>query len=342
MELPEFERKRARLMNNDMTPLVSVIVPVYNVEKYLECCLDSIVGQTYQNLEIILVNDGSTDRSGEICRQYAQNDSRIRLFTQVNQGQSVARNAGLDNMGGEYVVFVDSDDYISRRFVEILMDGLKKYGVLISQCGCCIMSDDGNGIDVDRLPGNGGIFFKRMSRNDVFDTMGTAMGSFFGSPCGKIFDRRIFKELRYPAGKIFEDAALFHSIYAQIDKVCYIDLKLYAYRQNVNSTTRKYGEIYLSMDYVEALLRRLSFFQQYGVDRYVNATGKEILRAYTCFSNYPDTKELKRRMGALEEEMFQVTGKRFFSLKYTLFKSAPRVYQFARKCYKKARRMLRA
>lgn len=101
----------------DSMPLVSVIIPVYNVEKYLARCLDSVVAQTYQNLEIILVNDGSTDASGEICRQYGQSDSRIRLFTQENQGLSAARNTGLDHMNGEYIVFVDSDDYISVHFV---------------------------------------------------------------------------------------------------------------------------------------------------------------------------------------------------------------------------------
>lgn len=328
--------------STNLQPLVSVIVPVYNVEKYLPCCLDSIIGQSYPNLEIILINDGSTDGSWEVCRQYADNDLRIRIFTQENQGQSAARNVGLDNAEGQYIVFVDSDDYISCRFVELLLDGLIKNDVLICQCGCCIVNDEGEGMDIGSLPGNRGYFYKKMSRNDVFDTMETEIGAFFGSSCGKIFAREIFKGLRYPVGKVFEDAALFHSIYARIEEVCYIDLKLYAYRQNMDSTTRKNGEIYLCVDYVEALLNRLSFFQQYGVDRYVDVTGKEILRAYTCFSEYPAPKELRHRMKALEEKLFQITGKSFFSLKYVLFKSAPRTYQFVRKFYKRARRMLRA
>lgn len=326
----------------NLQPLVSVIVPVYNVEKYLPHCLDSIIRQTHQNLEIIVVNDGSTDGSGEICRQYEEKDCRVRLFEQKNRGVSEAKNAGLDNAEGQYIVFVDSDDYISCRFVEILLDGLLKNDVLICQCGCCIVNDKGKGMDIKSLPGNRGYPCKKMSRNDVFDTMGTEIGGFWGSSCGKIFDRKIFEGLRYPAGKVFEDAALFHSIYARIDRVCYIDLKLYAYRQNMDSITRKNGEIYLCADYVEALLKRLSFFHEYGVNRYVDVTGKEILRAYTCFSEYPAPKELKHRMKALEEKLFQITGKSFFSLKYVLFKSAPRTYQFVRKFYKKARRMLRA
>lgn len=326
----------------NLQPLVSVIVPVYNVEKYLPCCLDSIIGQSYHNLEIVLINDGSTDGSGEICRQYEEKDCRVRLFEQKNRGVAGAKNAGLDNAEGQYIVFVDSDDYISRRFVEILLDGLLKNDVLICQCGCCIVNNVGEGIDIESLSGNGGYFCKKMGRNDVFDTLGTELGAFWGSSSGKIFDRKIFEGLRYPVGKVFEDAALFHSIYARIDGVCYIDLKLYAYRQNMDSITRKNGEIYLCADYVEALLNRLSFFQQYGVDRYVDVTGKEILRAYTCFSEYPAPKELKHRMEALEEKLFQITGKIFFSLKYVLFKSAPRTYQFVRKVYKRARRMLRA
>ena len=94
------------------TPLISVIIPVYNVEKYLRRCLDSVIAQTYQNLEIICVDDGSIDDSGKICDQYAVRDARIKVIHQENQGLSAARNRGLDAAEGEYIAFVDSDDYI--------------------------------------------------------------------------------------------------------------------------------------------------------------------------------------------------------------------------------------
>ena len=108
-----------------MQELITVIVPVYNTEKYLERCLDSIVGQTYRDLEILLIDDGSTDSSGEICRQYAEADDRITVLVKENGGQASARNLGLDRMQGEYVLFVDSDDYVSPDFVEELYRQIK-------------------------------------------------------------------------------------------------------------------------------------------------------------------------------------------------------------------------
>ena len=101
---------------------VSVIVPVYNVEKYIRKCLDSIVSQTLNDLEIILVNDGSTDTSPAICEEYKRKDERIKMITQKNQGLSAARNAGLKDATGEYVIFIDSDDYIAENMLEILVE----------------------------------------------------------------------------------------------------------------------------------------------------------------------------------------------------------------------------
>ena len=110
-----------------MTEKITVIVPVYNVENYLNKCLDSILKQTYQNLEIIVVNDGSTDNSGTICQEYAQKDNRIVYIEKDNGGLSDARNAGLDRMTGSYVTFVDSDDWIEQDYVEVLYNKLTEY-----------------------------------------------------------------------------------------------------------------------------------------------------------------------------------------------------------------------
>ena len=108
-------------------PLISVIVPIYGVEKYLEQCLDSILNQTYRQLEIILIDDGSTDRCGEICDRYASRDSRIKVIHQTNQGLSAARNVGMDMATGEYISFIDSDDYIDLHFYEKMVQGFLDY-----------------------------------------------------------------------------------------------------------------------------------------------------------------------------------------------------------------------
>ena len=109
-----------------MDDLISIIVPVYNVEPFLRRCLDSILGQTYKNLEVILVDDGSTDASGTICNEYCAKDPRVRVFHQVNAGISAARNKGLDKSSGSFIVFVDSDDYIELNMVEVLLSAINR------------------------------------------------------------------------------------------------------------------------------------------------------------------------------------------------------------------------
>src|SRR5699024_4494271 len=117
-----------------MSDLISVIVPVYNVEKYVRRCIDSICGQTYSNLEIILIDDGSTDSSGKICDEMAAKDGRISVIHQENKGLSQARNAGLDQAKGEYIAFVDSDDYLSLNMYECLLKSLKENNADVVRC----------------------------------------------------------------------------------------------------------------------------------------------------------------------------------------------------------------
>ena len=122
-------------MEMEKQPLISVIVPVYNVENYLPRCLDSIINQTYTNLEILLVDDGATDNSGKLCDEYAQKDNRIRVFHKENGGVSSARNMGLDNATGEYIAFVDSDDYIDKCMYEIMLNSSVQNNADIVVCG---------------------------------------------------------------------------------------------------------------------------------------------------------------------------------------------------------------
>ena len=129
-------------MNNQ--PLLSVIIPVYKVEKYLRRCLDSIVNQTYKNLEIILVDDGSPDNSGKICDEYAQNDKRIKVIHQKNKGQGAARNTGIIAANGELITFVDSDDWIENNTYEIMVSKLLQYELDIIKCA--IVETDGSKI----------------------------------------------------------------------------------------------------------------------------------------------------------------------------------------------------
>lgn len=305
-----------------------MIVPVYNVEKYLVRCLDSIINQTYQNLEIILVNDGSTDNSGEICRRYAQNDSRIRLFTQENQGLSAARNTGLDHMKGEYIVFVDSDDYISVHFVEIMLSKLLEYGVKIAVCADLKVNDADNDTNIDCF-----------SLEDIGSCIKIRRDDMFYKPkhipvWGVIYCKGIFESLRFELGRVHEDEFIFHKIYAQVDDVCWIAQELYAYRMSTNSITRTGGVYRPHPDSIDALLERLSFFQQYGNVKFIKATEKTISRILPDLRDQMGDSELKRLVARTEQEMYRITGRRTFSLRLMLFKISPKLYFEVRKYYR--------
>lgn len=137
-------RTQRKALMIDNIPLVSIIVPIYKVEKYLPTCIDSIISQTYKNIEILLVDDGSPDNCGRICDEYAVKDNRIHVFHEANKGVSVARNIGLDNANGEWISFIDPDDYIDNDFIEYLVSIMHSTGADISYCGYRYLDEEGN------------------------------------------------------------------------------------------------------------------------------------------------------------------------------------------------------
>ena len=191
---------------------ISVIVPVYNVEDYISKCLESIISQTYTNLEIIIVNDGSTDKSDEICSYYANKDDRIILIHQNNQGLSMARNNALDIASGDYIGFVDSDDWIASDMFSTLYDNAIKYDADISMCNFYYVSalgelspysSENEAIKV--LEGDYKIAHNiRLSNNVVWN---------------RIYKRYLFDDVRFPPGKAFEDIFVMHILVDRANKV---------------------------------------------------------------------------------------------------------------------------
>ncbi len=202
-------------------PLISVIVPVYGVEKYIDKCLESIILQTYENLEIILVDDGSKDRSGEICEEYAKKDKRIKVFHKTNGGLSDARNYGIEHSHGTYLAFIDSDDYIDIDYIEFLYN-LIKDGYKMALCSLHVVytsnghiSHKGNGEKVV-LSGKGCI--ERMCYHEEVDTAAYA----------KLIHRSLFDIVRYPKGKIFEDIGTSYLLFDQCNEIiCHFIPKYY-------------------------------------------------------------------------------------------------------------------
>lgn len=193
-------------------PLISVILPIYNIEKYINKCMKSIFLQTYKNLEIIMVDDGSTDNCGMLCEEYAKNDNRIVIYHKENGGLSDARNYGIEHAHGEYITCIDPDDYVDSDYIEYLYYILKKYNTCMSICQHRIYYDNGSMKDKGSK-GDENIQTKmcleRMLYHDVIDT----------SAWAKLYKRSLFNTVKYPKGRIFEDIATTYALMMQCETI---------------------------------------------------------------------------------------------------------------------------
>lgn len=254
-----------------MKELISVIVPIYNVEKYLAKCLDSILNQTYRNLEVILVDDGSLDGSSKICDIYAKRDNRIIVVHQRNGGLSVARNRGLEIAKGDFIGFVDSDDIIHNRMYEILYKHIKDYSADISICNYSVVYEGD-------IIGNKDIADIKESiiicnGHEALYNIGRKLGENTIVAWNKLYKRDLFRNLRYVEGKIHEDEFIVHRIMDKAQIVVYSDLPLYNYLQRDNSIMGSKFNL-KRLDMLEALEDRIEFFQEKGyTELYYNAIG---------------------------------------------------------------------
>lgn len=239
-------------MNHDK-PLISIIVPIYNVADYLPRCLDSIVAQTYRTLDIILIDDGSTDRSGDICDQYALTDSRIRVIHQPNGGLSSARNAGLDIAKGEYIAFVDSDDFVDCRFIETLYSAIKISGTDISAGDLRRIAE---GKKVQAM--NGWYNYKIYSPSEAIE-YALYQRKLNSSVCGKIFRRSLFDKTRFKIGILYEDLDIFYKIYELTSSIAQFNVAMYYYVERKSSIIKTFSLKRLDvLDIVDDIERRLA------------------------------------------------------------------------------------
>ncbi len=247
-----------------MTEKITVIVPVYNVENYLNKCLDSIITQTYKNIEIIVVNDGSTDNSGEICQEYAQKDNRIVYIEQGNAGLSAARNTSLDNMSGDYVTFVDSDDWIEQDYLETLYKKIVEYQADIA-VGNYYSFNESEGMFYFHILGDS-CYEKVYDNVSIFENLYESheMKSFaLISAWGKLYKVGLFEQLRFDIGKLGEDGYLNQKIYLLAEKIVYIHKGIYSYRIRNNSLSRTWTEKWMHA-LVDAMSERITLLANLG------------------------------------------------------------------------------
>ena len=252
-----------------MNSLISVIVPVYNVEKYLERCVDSLLGQSYENLEIILVDDGSTDLSGVICDQYANSEERVKVIHQQYQGVSDARNKGIKLAKGEYYIFLDSDDEAHPDYVLKLYQVLCENELDIAQC-CLLRVKNGKYINQQETKEDVQIFSGMEMQMRIFERN----KYFTMCLCGKLFKRGLFEGLEFPVGRINEDESLIYILMYRANRVGVIDDYLYFYHYNSESITEKRYNIH-RLDCFYMLREKFDFYKNLGLYSFADKTASE-------------------------------------------------------------------
>lgn len=234
-------------MNN---PLISVIVPVYNVEQYINECINSIIDQNYKNLEIILVDDGSTDNSGKICDEYALKDLRIKVYHKKNGGLSDARNYGLQFTTGDYILFIDSDDFLDLNMINVLVENAIVNEVDISICGFSKYYGFNNIVRCQSTLLN--IKIEDLRRIEyLYDFTHYGVGVW-----NKLFKKELFQSIIFPIGKFSEDYFVMYKVFYEAKSVFYTSQALYFYRQRKNSITKSKKT---KFDILEALEQYVEF-----------------------------------------------------------------------------------
>ena len=313
-------------------PVISVIVPVYNVEEYLPKCLDSILNQTFSNIEIICVNDGSTDGSRKILEEYKKRDFRIKIVDKKNGGLSSARNAGMKVATGEFYSFIDSDDWIDKTMLEKLYENMTTLNTDISICAVHQFDETNQKID-DSNPYYTLEFFDKSFDNRVFSYKETK--PFIMDVCvmawNKLYRRSLIEDCNaeYPEGLIFEDGPFFFSIFFKTDRVSIVREFLYYYRINrKNSIIQKAGKKFLDViDVAELMYSKIKNLPDFEDIKYIFFRKKVedfIYRFEHLNKKYKSAfaKKLKKDSSLIKEELFppsMVRGR--FTYNYLLFKS---------------------
>lgn len=293
-----------------MEKCVSVIVPIYNVEAYLKRAVDSIIGQTYSGLEIILVDDGSPDNCGKICDDYAKKDNRIKVIHKANGGLSDARNAGLDVATGDYIAFVDSDDYIAEDFVETLLLELEKHDADVSMCSYRVTSSMEFDGSIWEESGNHEI--EVCDRTELLSNLYDANhrdATYFIVAWNKLYKASLWEGIRFPKGKIHEDEATTYRIYDRASKGVYMHRPMYGYFSAPESITRSRFSL-KRLEWMDAMDDRIRYFEEKGEE--VQAAYARRARAdgaihyyYPLKEELPAEKQQQKRLKAYVREEVQ-------------------------------------
>lgn len=238
--------------------MISVIVPIYNVDKYLERCLNSLVNQTYKHFEVLLINDGSTDFSEQICKRYCKEDTRFKYYKKKNEGLSSARNYGLDRADGEYIFFLDSDDSLDKNILELMINSIGTADLIF--CDVKIIEDNEN---IVHTPQKSLVETTKFSGIEVIERIYDEISPLkYVVIWNKLYKRDLFFNVRFPIGKIHEDEFVNYLLYYKSSLIKYIDYPGYLYYKRKGSITNS-GFNINHIDCLEALNQRHVFFEKH-------------------------------------------------------------------------------
>jgi len=279
--------------------LVTIIIPVYNTQDYLERCVSSALGQTHHDLQVILINDGSTDGSGRMCDAYAAADSRIEVIHQENAGQSAARNSGLERVKGQWVTFLDADDYFSMHYVEQSLSACLKHGADIAACRSISDYDGSLGEELFALPDNSDNFERISNREAVLMHFGRR-AALLNMACCKLYRASLWRGLRFPPGMIWEDVFVSHHILYNAHAVIILGSALYAYCMVPGSTMRKPFSL-KRLDALKAWEEGIRFYEQAGEPEFAALARRvycnRVFDAYgLCKKHLPDERAVHKQL----------------------------------------------
>ena len=289
--------------------IVSIIVPVYNVERYLDKCIQSILKQTFYDFEVILVDDGSTDNSGKICDKYGKLDSRVKVIHKKNGGLSSARNKGIEVAKGNFIAFIDSDDYIHNQMLEILYKGINQNNSDISICKYKRFKE--NEIIKDKTYDIESISFKNYTNIEALSNLQSESVVEFVIACNKLYRKELFNNLRYEDGRIHEDEFIIHKLLYKCNLVSYTSAELYYYLRRDNSimALRNNNSI---LDALDAYGERIVFYKNIKQKQFIKDAEliyvREFLNYYQMLKNIQDNKNL------LKKEMIKKFRTRIFGI----------------------------
>lgn len=310
-------------------PLISIVVPIYNVEAYLVNTVESILKQSYANLEVILVDDGSTDSSGKISDDLAKYDKRIRVVHKKNGGLSDARNIGIEMAEGKYLGFVDGDDFIDENMYERLYLNLIENNANISVCDKDQYYDQKKQFVYNQRDTK----LHTYTREEALIKL-NLMELFDVSACDKLFEKKLFDEIKFPLHKKSEDTFVMYKLFDKCMKIVYDPIPMYHYRQRENSITRNPN---ISLDVLEACLTQINFFKEkypkivYAAYTALAFNSIWIYNSYIkyCVNNPEVVKQLKKNV---KKSYFYVLKNNYLSTKKklicTLFYLSVNLYKF--------------